>query len=476
MMPMTPSPEKILIVDDEANMLALCKSVLGKEGYEVVCAGSAENALALLETENVDLLIADLRLPGMDGRELVHHVKTQLPGLPYLLLTGHGTIQSAVAAMKDGAADYLTKPVDVEELKVVVHKALEMRRLTHEVQRLRLQVASDLEFPEIVGQSKAIRALLRQVQLIAASDSTVLLQGESGAGKELIARALHRSSPRRDRPFITLDCGTIPETLLESELFGYVKGAFTGASSNKKGLWEEAHGGTLFLDEIADIPLTFQAKLLRVLQEGEIRPVGSTKRIKVDTRIVAASNKDLKHEVRGQRFREDLYYRLAVVPLRVPPLRERREDIPSLVEHFVAKYCARNHHAPKQLSPAILRQLMDAPWPGNVRELEHTIERAVLLSPGPEIEPEGVVFDHVERDLTHTPTLQAVTEAHALLDSVEREKLCRALAQTHNNRVHAAKLLGISRSTLYEKLKRYHLLDEPSAVSTQFPPSSRNVS
>ncbi len=473
---MTSPPEKILIVDDEANMLALCESVLGKAGYAAVGAGSAEEALRLLETENMDLLIADLRLPGMDGMELVQHVKVQYPGLPYLLLTGHGTIQSAVAAMKDGAADYLTKPVDVEELKVVVKKALEMRRLTQEVQHLRLQVASDREFPEIIGQSKAMHALLRQVQLVAASDSTVLLQGESGTGKELIARALHRSSPRRERPFITLDCGTIPETLLESELFGYVKGAFTGATSNKKGLWEESHGGTLFLDEIGDIPLTFQAKLLRVLQEGEIRPVGSTKQSKVDTRIVAASNKDLKQEVRVQHFREDLYYRLAVVPLRLPPLRERREDIPLLIEHFVTKYCMRNHQDYKQVPPAILRQLMEATWPGNVRELEHTIERAVLLSPGPEIEAEGVVLDHVEHDLVHTPTLQAVTEAHALLDNVEREKLRQALIQTQNNRVHAAKLLGISRSTLYEKLKRYHLLDELSAFDTQLPPCARNVS
>jgi DNA-binding NtrC family response regulator len=459
---MTPPSEKILVVDDEANMLALCESVLRKEGYVVVCAASAEETLALLETDSVDLLIADLRLPGMDGLELVQRVKTHQPGLPYLLLTGHGTIQSAVAAMKDGAADYLTKPVDVDELKVVVKKTLEMSRLTREVQHLRLQVASDHEFPEILGHSKAIHALLRQVQLVAGSDSTVLLQGESGTGKELVARALHRSSPRRNRAFLALDCGTIPESLLESELFGYVKGAFTGASANKKGLWEEAHGGTLFLDEIGDIPLSFQAKLLRVLQEGDIRPVGSTKRIMVDTRVVAATNKDLKHEVRAQRFREDLYYRLAVVPLRLPPLRERREDIPVLVDYFLTKYCTRTHQERKQLPPAILRQLMEASWPGNVRELEHTIERAVLLSPGPEIEPESIVLDHGDLDPAPTPNVQAITEAHALLDNVEREKLRQALVQAGNNRVHAAKLLGISRSTFYEKLKRYHLLEEIS--------------
>ncbi|NOT58423.1 MAG: sigma-54-dependent Fis family transcriptional regulator, partial [Deltaproteobacteria bacterium] len=369
-----------------------------------------------------------------------------------------------------------TKPVDVDELKVVVKKALEMSRLTREVQRLRLQVASEHEFPEIVGRSKAMGALLRQVQLIAGSDSTVLLQGESGTGKELIARALHQSSPRRDRPFIALDCGTIPETLLESELFGYVKGAFTGASTNKKGLWEEAHSGTLFLDEIGDIPLSFQAKLLRVLQEGEIRPVGSTKRIMVDTRVVAATNKDLKSEVRAQRFREDLYYRLAVVPLRLPPLRERREDIALLIDHFMTKYCTRTHQARKQLPSALLRQLMESPWPGNVRELEHTIERAVLLSPGSEIERESVVLDHVALDpATRTSDVQAITEAHALLDNVEREKLRQALVRTGNNRVHAAKLLGISRSTFYEKLKRYHLFDE-SSESAPLPPCSRRVS
>jgi DNA-binding NtrC family response regulator len=472
---MTPASEKILVVDDEANMLALCESVLRKEGYVVVCAASAEEALALLETDSVDLLIADLRLPGMDGLELVRRVKTQQPGLLYLLLTGHGTIQSAVAAMKDGAADYLTKPVDVDELKVVVKKTLEIGRLTREVQHLRLRVASAQEFPEIIGRSKAIGALLRQVQLVAGSDSTVLLQGESGTGKELIARALHRSSPRRDRAFIALDCGTIPESLLESELFGYVKGAFTGASTNKKGLWEEAHGGTLFLDEIGDIPSSFQAKLLRVLQEGEIRPVGSSKRLTVDTRVVAATNKDLKHEVRAQRFREDLYYRLAVVPLRLPPLRERREDIPMLVDHFMTKYCTRTHQERKQLPPAILRQLMEAPWPGNVRELEHTIERAVLLSPGLEIEPESVVLDHIELDPAHPPAVQAITEAHALLDNVEREKLRQALVQAGNNRGHAAKLLGISRSTLYEKLKRYHLPDD-SAGDMSRSPCARGVS
>jgi DNA-binding NtrC family response regulator len=264
-------PERILVVDDEEHMLALFESVLGKEGYAVACAASGEEALSRLETTEFDLVISDLRLPGIDGLELLHKVKALHPGLPYVLLTAHGTVRSAVAAMKEGASDYLTKPVDIDELKLVVKKALEVQRLTREVERLRAQAASHPGFPRIIGHSKPMHTLLRQVRLVADSDSTILLQGESGTGKELIARAIHQYSPRRAQPFVTIDCGAVPESLLESELFGYVKGAFTGALTNKRGLWEEAHKGTLLLDEIGDVTLAFQTKLLRVLQEREIR-------------------------------------------------------------------------------------------------------------------------------------------------------------------------------------------------------------
>jgi transcriptional regulator with GAF, ATPase, and Fis domain len=329
------------------------------------------------------------------------------------------------------------------------------------VERLRAQVAGESRFPYIIGRSPPMRALLHLVELVASSDSTVLLQGESGTGKELIAKAIHEHSHRREQPFITIDCETVPESLLESELFGYVKGAFTGAVTNKKGLFEEAHGGTLFLDEIGDITPVFQGKLLRVLQTGEIRPVGSTKRVGVDVRIIAATNKDLKKMVVERQFRDDLYYRLAVVPLLRPPLRERREDIPLLVEHFLKQSYERNRQPRKTLAPAALRLLIEAPWPGNVRELQHAIERAVVLSPGSEILPESLTMASPESTTPLIPTPQELNRARMVLENAEREKLRAALERAGYNRSHAAKLLGMSRSTLYEKLKRYHLSDEP---------------
>ena len=452
--------ERILVIDDEEHMLALFESVLGKEGYVVTCAGSAEDALPLLETKEFDLIVSDLLLPGMNGLALLRQAKGLRPMLPYVLLTGHGTVRSAVEAMKEGATDYLTKPVDTDELKVVITKALELHRLTREVEQLRAQVANGHGFPHIIGQSKPMQALLRLVGLVAGSDATVLLQGESGTGKELIARAIHDHSGRRERPLVVLDCGTVPESLLESELFGYLKGAFTGAQINKKGLFEEANGGTLFLDEIGDITPVFQGKLLRVLQTGEIRPVGSTRRIVVDVRVIAATNRDLKQLVAEHLFRDDLYYRLAVVPLRVPPLRDRREDIPLLVEYFLARSCARNGRTAKTISPAALRLLLDASWPGNVRELEHTIERAVVLTAGAEIPPESIILESAESVTSSLPSPQAVSQARAILNNVEREKLRNALMQAHGNRSRAAKVLGISRSTLYEKLKHYRLGDD----------------
>ena len=342
----------------------------------------------------------------------------------------------------------------------LVHKALELHRLTREVERLRVQVGQNDVFPDIIGRSKAIRALLKQVRLVAQSESTVLLQVESGTGKELIARAIYTYSPRKERPFVTVDCGTVSETLLESELFGYVKGAFTGATTSKKGLCEEANKGTLFLDEIGDVAPAFQAKLLRLLQTGEIRPVGSTKPITVDVRIVAATNKDLRHEVGERRFREDLYYRLAVVPLAIPPLRERRDDIPLLVSHFLAQYSQRSGQPAKRISPTALQRLMDAPWPGNIRELEHAIERAVVLSPGAEISPDSLALEPIVSAAQATPGLESIEQARAVLNNVERDKLRTALDQTGGNRSRAAKLLGISRSTFYEKIKRYGLTEE----------------
>lgn len=302
-----------------------------------------------------------------------------------------------------------------------------------------------------------MRVLFRLIKLVAGSNTTILIQGESGTGKELVARSIHYHSPRRDRPFVAVDCGALPETLLESELFGHIRGSFTGAIGNRKGLFEEADGGTILLDEVGDTTVTFQSKLLRVLQEGEIRPVGSSKSVKVDVRVIAATNKDLKKGVENKAFREDLYYRLAVVPIVIPPLRQRREDIPLLVDHFIRKYCGQNRLEVKRISAKALRLLIDSPWPGNIRELENVIERAVLISPGPEIGPEALFLEQAVGEELPPPLLDAT---RAAAETVEKERIVEATQKTKGNRSRAAKLLGISRATLYNKLKRYHLVDQ----------------
>ena len=456
---MSTEPERILVVDDEVNMLALYEMVLGEEGYDVKTVESGADALTQLKADWFDLVISDLMMPDMDGFALLAQAKALRASQAFLMVTAHGSIDSAVQAMKDGATDYLTKPINTEALKLIVHKALEVSRLTREVEQLRAQFGKASAFADIVGQGKPMRGLFRQVKIVADSDSTVLIQGESGTGKELIARALHQQGPRANRPFLAVDCGTLPDTLLETELFGYVKGAFTGATTNKKGLFEEAHQGTIFLDEIGTTPLLFQSKLLRVLQEGEIRPVGSTRSVKVDARVIAAANLDLKHECAEGRFRQDLYYRLAVVPLSVPPLRERREDIPLLVEHFIQKFCERRGSPAKRIPAKALQGLLNAPWPGNVRELENVIERAVLFSPGPEIAAEALTYVSSTNGAapTYQPLPQLTQNSRSVAEETEKEEIREALHRAGHNRTQAAKLLGISRSTLYEKLKRYQL-------------------
>src|SRR5581483_9904987 len=434
--------------------LGLWEKVLARAGYAVTCTSSAEDALNELDADWFSLLISDLCLPGIDGLTLLKRAKSLNPAMPTIVLTAHGTIESAVTAMKNGAYDYLAKPVDQELLQLTVKKALEFYHLTGELARLRKHGEQAEDFHAIIGRSAPMRALLRQVRLVAPSNSTILIQGESGTGKELIARAIHHHSPRRDGVFIALDCGTLSESLLESELFGHRKGAFTGALNNKKGLFEEANGGTLFLDEVGDTTLLFQSKLLRVLQESEVRPVGTAKPVPVDVRVIAATNKDLKQAVQAGTVRGDLYYRLAVVPLILPPLRQRREDIPLLVDHFVRKYCQRNNLTPKHISVKALQLLMDAPWPGNVRELENVIERAVLLNIGPEIMPEGLL-PFADEELGRPESLAHTSKT--VVEMVEREKIRHGLHRARGVRSYAAKLLGISRATLYTKLRRYNL-------------------
>jgi DNA-binding NtrC family response regulator len=449
---MNAARETILVVDDEVHMQVLLKRILEKESYRVESASSGEEGLERLDKGWFDLVISDLQLPGMHGLEFIKRAKELSPAMPCIVLTGYGTIPSAVTAMKEGAFEYLTKPADNDEIKLVVEKVLDQYRHTREVERLRAEGSNGSDFSNIVGRAKPMKTLFHVIEIVARSNSTILIQGESGTGKELIAKAIHQHSPRRDRPFVALDCGTLPETLLESELFGHVRGAFTGAISNKKGLFEEADGGTLLLDEIADTTPAFQSKLLRALQENEIRPVGNNHLIKINVRVIASTNRDLKKDVERGTFREDLYYRLAVVPIMVPPLNRRREDIPLLVEHFLKKYCDQNGLEPKYISPNSLGLLMNYTWPGNVRELENVIERAVLMSSGSAVNPEVYPVE-TAGEQNPLPLHQATRE---LTENVERQKIMEALQKADGNRSRAARLLGISRATLYEKLKTYN--------------------
>lgn len=445
---------RILIVDDEQNILALFRRILERKGYDVHCAATGEEALQKLETELFDVVVTDLKMPGMSGLDLLSRGRALNPTMPFIMLTAFGTVHSAVEAMKEGAYDYLIKPIDTEEFKLVIEKALELHRLQREVARLRSQLELDVDFQQIVGQSKPMRAVFRLIRMVAKSNATILIEGESGTGKELIARAVHQNSARNEGPFVAIDCASLPETLLESELFGHVRGAFAGAVGNKKGLFVEAHDGTILLDEIGDTTMAFQSKLLRALQENEIRPVGTSKGVKVDVRVIAATDKDLKKEVEKKTFREDLFYRLAVVPVHLPPLRDRKEDIPLLIDHFIKKTCKENELDPKKVSVQGMRHLMEYQWPGNVRELENLIARAVLISSGPEITPEFLFPLSAASGDSALPLPQATKTA---LQIIERQKIIQALQEMKGNRSRAARLLGISRAAFYKKLRSYEL-------------------
>ncbi|MBI4413285.1 MAG: sigma-54-dependent Fis family transcriptional regulator, partial [candidate division NC10 bacterium] len=431
--------------------------LLAQEGFGVAAARTGEEALERIRSEVVDLVLLDVRLPGRDGLEVLEAVKAQRPDCGVLMMTAFGSIESAVAALRAGADDYLVKPFRAEEVLRRIQAVLERQGLRREVRRLRREVGTRYGFGNLLGRSPAMRALLGQLEQVAATRSTVLLMGESGTGKELAARALHYNSDRAERPFVVIDCAAIPETLQESELFGHTRGAFTGAVAAKRGLFEEAHGGTLFLDEVGDLSAATQAKLLRVLQEGTIRRLGDTRTIQVDVRIIAATNRDLPAEVRAGRFREDLFFRLNVLPLRLPPLRERPEDIPLLTEHFLRRFAAETGRPVRQIAPPALDCIMAYRWPGNVRELEHAIERAVLLSQG-EILEVGDLPPAVQggggQGVEEAPL--SLRDAVARLNAdLERGLIRRALARTGGNRTEAAALLGISRRALLYKLKEY---------------------
>jgi DNA-binding NtrC family response regulator len=441
---------RILVVDDDPEMCRLLYDVLTEEGHTVETATSGQEALARL-SEQVDLVITDLRLKEMKGLELMHQVKLKQPGVSVIIITAFGTIESAIEAMKLGAYDYIPKPFKMDELVIVVQKALGEGALRREVTRLRKEIGREYQFSNIIGKSKSMLAIFDLIGRIADTATNVLITGESGTGKELVAKAIHYNSPRKDRPFIPVNCAAIPETLLESELFGHVKGAFTDAKGDKPGLFEEANGGTLFLDEISEFPISLQAKLLRVLQDKVIRRVGSNQHTKVDVRVIAASNSDLSEEVKQHRFRGDLFYRLNVIHIKLPPLRERRDDILALAHHFLKKYQQATGKKLTGISESALLLLLRYAWPGNVRELENAVERAVILAREDQIAP-----DDLPPTLTggqdDYATLDKSMEKQLTLQALEHEYISRVLEQTGGNKYRAAQILGIDRKTLYRKL------------------------
>jgi DNA-binding NtrC family response regulator len=454
---MTAGQGHLLFVDDEPALRTLMAERLGERGFEVVQADSGEKALQLLEQFAFDVVVTDLRMPGIDGSRVIQAAIERYPGIVGIVITGYGTVRDAVDAIKRGAADFVAKPFQFDELMHVLQKALEQRRLTSENAYLRSQLEERYKFGGILGKSRPMQALFQMLDTVARSNSTILITGETGTGKEVVARAIHHNSGRRLHRFVALNCSAIPETLLEAELFGHVRGAFTGAVGMRQGRFEQAHKGTLFLDEVGTMSTALQMKLLRALQEREFERVGDNQTVKVDVRVIGATNSDLAAMVRAGSFREDLYYRLNVIPIHLPPLRDRRDDIPLLAQHFLDKFGGEG--TTLHLSQVAMRRLMAYNWPGNVRQLENAIERAVALGAGrqqievtdlpPEIQalPEPMTSPIVDfpDDGIDLP---------AYLSSIERDLIQRSLERTGGNRNRAAELLRIKRTTLVEKLKR----------------------
>jgi len=455
---------RILVVDDERSMQEFLEIFFRREGYEVVTAGSADGALLAVESDDFDVVISDVQMPGRDGIELLRAVKNSAPETVVIMITAFATTETAIAAMKEGAYDYVTKPFKVDELRLVVEKALEKKLLTQENRRLRSELRIQARTRALVGTSGAMQKVYELIGQVAGTRTNVLVSGESGTGKELVARGIHEQSERRERPFVAVNCGAIPENLLESELFGHMKGAFTGAVTAKAGLFESADGGTLFLDEIGELPAPLQVKLLRVIQDKTLRRVGGNTDHPVDVRIVAATNRDLAQEVEAGRFRDDLYYRLNVIQIALPPLRERKEDVPLLLRHFLDKYAREFGKEVEGFSPAALQKIQAYDFPGNVRELENTVERALALTRSPRIEPECLppqILDPRQRaSASRLPADGANLDA--MVNAYERGLLREALDRTGGVKKRAAQLLGISFRSFRYRLEKLGI-DGPDA-------------
>ena len=453
---------RILVVDDEGIQREIIRDILEDQGYEVAALGGGVEALEYIKSSSIDVILTDLRMPGMDGVELLQHIKEFDPEIIVVVITAYGSFESAVEAVKKGAYDYLAKPLDKEQLTLVVERALHRKQLTDENRSLRQELQERHDFHHIIGRSPKIQEVFKMIEKVAPSESTVIIYGESGTGKELAARALHYHSKRKDQRFLAVNCAAIPDTLLESEMFGYEKGAFTGASTQKKGLFEEANNGTLFLDEIGDLDITLQAKLLRVLQEGEFQRVGGTQTIKVNVRLLAATNKELEEEVKEGRFRQDLYYRLNVVPIFLPPLRQRKQDIPYLAQHFLKKYNQKHDKTIKRIASNVTKRLMDYRWEGNVRELESVIERSVILADHDIIEMDTLpekLQEPASPAAPQNPLDFSIPEEGISLEHLERSLIEAALKKSNWSIKNASELLGISYKTLQYRIQKYHLKD-----------------
>jgi DNA-binding NtrC family response regulator len=447
----------ILVVDDARNTLKAMETILSREGYTVLTAASGEEALEYLREHDVDLLFSDVKMPKMDGIALLRQIKQQDEGITVVMISGHREIDVAIEAMKEGAFDYLLKPLGRDDVLRTVHRALAMRVLMVENLALKRQVRDQFARAEVIGSSPAWRQVRDLVEQVAPSRATVLVSGESGTGKELVATLLHRLSPRADKPLIALNAAALPASLLEAELFGHEKGAFTGAYDRKPGHFELANHGTLFLDEIGDMPLEIQSKLLRVLQDGTFKRLGGTRDIHVDVRVITATNKDIAEEVMAKRFRQDLYYRLNVINISLPPLRQRREDIPLLVAHFIRKYNEQNQKEIAGIQNEAMKCLEAHGWPGNIRELENVIERAVVLASGTTITEDDLNIEELRQEPLPGTDAHFVLPLKATLGDIEREAIVQVLQHCEGNRLATSRHLAIAPATLYRKLKEYQI-------------------
>ncbi len=448
-------PHRILVIDDENSMCEFMKIMLGKEGYEVDAEQSGQRAIERVNEKPYDMIIADLMMPEMSGLQVLDQIREAKPDLPFLVMTAFASVETAIEALKKGASDYITKPFKVDEIKLTIQKTLENTELRKENLELKALLTSENAFDRIIGEDELIQKVKAMAAEVAATDATILVRGESGTGKDLLASAIHQHSPRREKPFVTVNCGALPETLLESELFGHTKGSFTGAIRDHAGLFRAAEGGTLFLDEIGETTQAIQVKLLRVLEDKIVTPIGSTIGVPADVRLITATNADLESLVQSGKFRADLYYRLNVIQISVPPLRERVEDIDILADYFIVRSCKKTDSPPKTISDNARRLLRGYQWPGNVRELQNVIERAVVLSKSNTLD----VSDFPEK-LSAEPVVTPATKEQAetpTLESIEKAYIYWVLNQTDWQKAKAAQILGIDNSTLYRKINKYNL-------------------